>query len=250
MTAVLTRLRAFVRLRRARLRGFIGIVKLVTAFRRGEVDEVWVGDSHTVLFNIDHGMPPGIFRTADRRWTWHLGPRMIYSIAKKDLPTPLRRTGKVLAKIPAAREASWFFSFGDVDIRCHLVPRLADGQDLRFVAEYVCRIRDLLASIGAPAGTIAIPPPPTLDTDDHELFPVVGTPEQRLDVHRAVREALYAAAAADRTGPTIRLLDLTEALADSSGLMLAEFTMADGLHTNDAGRAVVRREITHLISGY
>ena len=249
MTSVLARIRTFIRLRRARLRGLIGIVRLVSAFRRGLVEEVWVGDSHTVLFNLDHGMPPGIFRTAEGRWTWHLGPRMIYSIAKKDFPTPLRRTSKILARIPAAGEAMWFFSFGDVDIRCHLVPRLAGGQDLRFVAEYVDRVRDLLASIGAPTGTISIPPPPTLDTDDHELFPVVGTPEQRLDVHRAVREALYAAAASDRPGPKIQLLDLSDALADSTGLMQPEFTMADGLHTNDAGRAVVRREIDQLIQG-
>ncbi len=246
MTRVLTRIRAFVRLRRARLRALVGIIKLVVAFRRGSVDEVWVGDSHTVLFNIDHGAPPGLLRTAERRWTWHLGPRMMYSIAKKGLPTPLLRTGRVLAKIPAAREAAWFFSFGDVDIRCHLVPRMKAGQGLGFVAEYVDRVYDVLATIGARTGTICIPPPPTLDTDDHELFPVVGTPEQRLDVHGAVREALYAAVATERPGPKIRLLDLTKALADSTGLMQPEFTMADGLHTNDAGRAVVRREIERL----
>jgi len=238
------RLRAFVRLRRARLRGWIALGRLLVAALRGQVDEVWVGDSHSVTFNTEHSPLPGILRTGERRWTWHLGPRVMYSIARDGFPTTLRRTARLIARVPGARDAGWFFSFGEIDIRCHLAPRLAGGADVGFVSSYVERVRDLVGRLGAGAGTIVVPVPPCLDSYDHVAFPVAGTPAQRLAAHAAVRSALAAAVDA---APPLRLLDLTGALSGPDGLMRDELT-DDGCHTNAAGRAVVRQQVTTLVA--
>lgn len=239
-------LRAFVRMRRARLRGWLALVRLLVAAARGQVDEIWVGDSHSVTFNTGHSPLPGILRTGERRWTWHLGPRVMYSIARDDFPPTLLRVARVIARVRGAREAAWYFSFGEIDIRCHLAPRLAQGDgDVSFVATYADRVHGLLDRLGAAHGTLVVPVPPCLDSYDHAAFPVAGTPEQRLAAHRAVRSALVVAVGAERARPELRLLDLTDALAGPDGLMRDELT-DDGCHTNGAGRDVVRREVAAL----
>jgi len=242
----LARLRAFVRLRRARLRGWIALFGMLLAAVRGRVDEIWVGDSHSVTFNSAQPPLPGILRTGERRWTWHLGPRLLYSIARDDFPAPLLRTARLIARVPGARDAAWFFSLGEIDIRCHLAPRLASGGDVGFVSAYVDRVHALLARLDAPAGTIVVPVPPCLDSYDPVAFPVAGSPEQRLAAHRAVRSALVLATGAARGGPALRLLDATADLAGPDGLMRDDLT-DDGCHTNEAGRAVVRREVVALL---
>lgn len=239
-------LRAFVRMRRARLRGWLALVRLLVAAARGQVDEIWVGDSHSVTFNTEHSPLPGILRSGERRWTWHLGPRVMYSIARDDFPPTLLRVARVIARVRGAREAAWYFSFGEIDIRCHLAPRLAQGDgDVSFVATYADRVHGLLGRLGAAHGTLVVPVPPCLDSYDHAAFPVAGTPEQRLAAHRAVRSALVVAVGAERARPELRLLDLTDALAGPDGLMRDELT-DDGCHTNGAGRDVVRREVAAL----
>lgn len=240
-------LRAFLRLRRARLRGWIALFRLLLAAQRGQVDEVWVGDSHSVTFNTEHSPLPGILRSGERRWTWHLGPRVMYSIARDDFPPTLLRTARLIARIPGARDAAWFFSFGEIDIRCHLAPRLAQGADVGFVSSYVERVQGLVDRLGTPVGTIVVPVPPCLDSYDHAAFPVAGSPEERLAAHRAVRSALTLAVSAAPTQPPLRLLDLTDALAGPDGLMRDELT-DDGCHTNAAGRDATRREVAALLA--
>lgn len=244
----LARLRAFVRLRRARLRGWIALFRMLLAALRGQVDEIWVGDSHSVTFNTEHSPLPGILRTGERRWTWHLGPRVMYSIARDDFPPTLLRTARLIARVPGARDATWFFSFGEIDIRCHLAPRLAGGGEVGCVATYVDRVRGLVGRLGTPVGTIVVPVPPCLDSYDHAAFPVAGSPDERLAAHRAVRSALTVAVGAGPARPALRLLDLTEALSGPDGLMRDELT-DDGCHTNAAGRVVVRREVGGLVAG-
>lgn len=238
---MLARFRAFVRLRRARAVGTIGLLRLLLALARGHVDEVWIGDSHSVQLNTGRPPSPGIEPVAPRRWVWHLGPRVMFSIARNDFPPMMRRAARLLRRVPAARRAAWIFTFGEIDIRCHLAPRIAEGEDFAFVARYVERVHALVGRIGAPSALVVVPVPPSVDVLDHAAFPVAGTPDERLAAHRAVRERLVAAAAG-RTAPVIRLLDVTSSLADPIGLMRPEFT-DDGCHTNEAGRAVVRREL-------
>ncbi|MBU2695730.1 hypothetical protein [Pimelobacter sp. 30-1] len=238
--------RAFVRMRRARLRGWLALVRLLVAAARGQVDEIWVGDSHSVTFNTEHSPLPGILRTGERRWTWHLGPRVMFSIARDGFPPTLLRVARLIARVRGAREAEWYFSFGEIDIRCHLAPRLAQGGDVGFVATYADRVHDLLGRLGADHGTLVVPVPPCLDSYDHAAFPVAGTPEERLAAHRSVRSALVVAVGAAPAHPQLRLLDLTDALAGPSGLMRDELT-DDGCHTNAAGRDVVRRAVAALV---
>lgn len=240
------RLRAFLRLRWARAVGTLGLLRLLAAIWRGRVDEVWVGDSHSVLLNAGRFPSFGIAPVAPGRWVCHLGPRVMFSIARNDLPPGLRR----LARIPwlrLGRGVAWFFVFGEIDIRCHLGPRMESGAaDLGFVDAYIERVHAFVDGIGAATATVVVPVPPSVDVLDHAAFPVSGSFEVRLAAHQAVRDRLIAAAAVPHRGPIIRVLDLTGELADPTGLMRPEFT-DDGCHTNDAGRAVVRREVVaHL----
>jgi hypothetical protein len=243
---VLGRLRAFLRLRWARTLGTLGLLRLLAAMARGGVAEVWVGDSHSVLLNAGRFPSFGIAPVSPGRWVWHLGPRVMFSIARNDLPPALRRLARIRWLRPG-RGVAWFFVFGEIDIRCHLGPRMESGAaDLSFVDAYVERVHAFVDGIGAAAATVVVPVPPSVDVLDHAAFPVAGSFEVRLAAHQAVRDRLVSAAAIPHRGPIIRVLDLTEALADPTGLMLPEFT-DDGCHTNDAGRTVVRRAVTaHL----
>ena len=236
-------MRARIRLLRARLTGLVGMTRLLLALRRGKVEEIWVGDSHSVLLNTGRFPFPGVGAAAPGRWVIHLGPRVMYSIARDGFPPALQGLAARIGRLTASQRVSWFFVFGEIDIRCHLAPRLADGGDVGFVAQYVDHVRALTAIIGPAASRVVVPVPPCIDVLDHNAFPVAGSPEQRLAAHRAVREALHAAAA--DTGDEVGVLDMTPALMQPDGLMQPQFT-DDGCHTNAAGRAVVRRETARL----
>lgn len=238
-------MRAQLRLLRARLTGLIGMARLLLALRRGMVDEVWVGDSHSVLLNTGRFPFPGVATSAPGRWVIHLGPRVMYSIARDGFPPALHRLAGRVRRIPAARDVSWFFVFGEIDIRCHVAPRLAKGADVAFVATYVDRVRALTATIGTLSARAVVPVPPCDDVLDHDAFPIAGTPQQRLAAHRAIREALHQATEATSQ---IGVLDMTAALITPDGFMRDEFT-DDGCHTNTAGRVVVRREVEQALRG-
>ena len=234
------------RVARARLQARIGIVRLTWAVARGRVDEVWFGDSHAVLFATPRFPFPGLDPVAERRWVWHQGPRLMYSVARDDFLPAMYRWLWPLRLLPGSARVRWFVSFGEIDIRCHLAPRLAQGADLGFVSGYAERVTRLARHVRAREVLVVVPPPPCADTFDHDAFPVVGTPAERLAAHRAVRARLEEEVARTRDGVRLRLLDLTRALAGPDGLMRAELT-DDGCHTNDAGRAVVRREVEQLV---
>jgi len=239
--------RRFHRLRvaQARAQARIGFARLAVAIARRRVDEVWFGDSHAVLFNTSRFPFPGLAPVDERRWVWHLGPRLMYSTARDGFLPALLRLVRVLRRVPAGQAVTWFVSYGEIDIRCHLAERLRDGADLGFVDRYVDRVRELAGAVGLAEIVIVVPPPPAVDSLDHDAFPVVGTPEERIAARRAVADRL-ATAATQHQAPRIRILDLGPALADPHGLLRADLT-DDGCHTNDAGRARVRSAVEEYL---
>ncbi|WP_322937143.1 SGNH/GDSL hydrolase family protein [Nocardioides bizhenqiangii] len=225
---------------RAWLQQLVGTVRLCGAAARGRVDELWIGDSHAVLLNAPSFAFDRLGRIGANRFVWHLGPRLMFSIARGGWPTSVRVVTAVLGRLPNP-PGVLTFSFGEIDVRCHLANRLVDGRlDTGFVATYVDRIDELRKRAGAETAVVVTPVPPSVDVTDHVAFPVVGTIEERLVAHRAICDALHQEVTAARPG--MRVTDLTAQLAGTDGQLRSDLT-DDGCHTNDAGREAVRRAL-------
>lgn len=227
---------------KAKTLAWIGFFGLVVAIFRRRVDEVWIGDSNAVMMVTDAFPPLGVGPGADRRWVWHLGPRLMFSIGRDGFKPGMRRVLRLLRRVPGSDRVTWFFSFGEIDLRCHLAPRLKERPDLDFVTAYVDRVRSLVGEIGAPHALVAVPMPPAIDTFIDEGFPVKGTPEERLAAHRLVRAELLARTEAEHPGPRIHALDATEVLSEPTGFFRQDFTY-DGVHPTDAGRVAIRQVV-------
>ena len=238
------------RVLKARMLARIGFLRLVVSIARGQVDEVWVGDSNAVFSGSDRFPPLGIGSTEPRQWVWSLGPRLMFSVARDGYPPAMHRLLRVLRRVRANRNVLWVFSAGEIDLRCHLVPRLREGTELGFVKPYIDQVKSLVAEFDAPHAAVAIPVPPAVDITDTDGFPVVGTIEERLDAHRLMRKQMLdeTGPASGSTGAVIHAVDATDRLSDEHGHYRPEVT-GDGVHPNDIGRAEIRAAVAELRAG-
>ena len=221
----------------------VGITRLVVGLLSGRIRELWVGDSHAVLLNTPRFPFPTLAPVGDGRFVWHLGPRLLHSIAVNGFPSPVEPVARLISRLPASRRLTCVFVFGEIDVRCHLAPRLGAGLDPAFVAEYVDRAARLTEMVGARRSVVVVPTPPSDELADHVMFPIAGDLAQRIGAHSWVRDALIRAV--DERGCSgMQVLDLRTPLADADGRLRSELTY-DGCHTNDEGRAAVR---AHLLA--
>ncbi|MBM7516579.1 SGNH/GDSL hydrolase family protein [Nocardioides nitrophenolicus] len=234
------------RVLRAHVLAWIGILRLARALSRGQVDQVWVGESNAAFFAGDRFPPLGVGSTIERRWAWHLGPRLMYSIARDGFKPSMHRAARLLARAARGRDVVWVFSFGEIDIRCHLAPRVMAGGDVDFVTAYADRVRGLLRDLGLDRGVVMVPVPPATQQFVHESFPVRGTNEERLATHGILRERLVEELAGSAPSPRLLLLDATDELSDADGWFRAELH-TDGVHPNDAGREVAQAALRRLL---
>lgn len=246
--SLILRLRLRIRRYRARTQGYLGMLRFLTYALLGRVHEVWIGDSNAVHLN-SATMITAMRRLPEGRWVVHLGPRVMYSIAKEGLPAPLLRMLRWTRRTPRAHHITWGFSFGEIDVRCHLAPRMSDPDAaLAFVPVYLEHVRQAVRSSGARRGLVLAPTPPSATYPEQAGFPVVGTFVERVDATTALRDAMVKALAELPTeGPSIVLVDLIDDLADAKGGMREELTF-DGLHTNEAGRAVFRHAVDEILA--
>lgn len=232
-------LRAHWRMSRA-----IGATKLFAGVGSGRIRELWIGDSHTVLLNTGT-FPLFMDLISERRFIWHLGPRLMHSVSAKGFPSVVRLHARNLGRLPRSRQFTVFFVFGEIDVRCHLAARLADGIDATWVETYVQRCVALANDIGAARIVILTPTPPSDEIEDHGMFPISGTIDERVAAHAWLSDALLAALPQNAR---VSAIDLRTALSGPDGRLPADLTY-DGCHTNDAGRAAVRRVVLdHLES--
>jgi lysophospholipase L1-like esterase len=241
------RLRRAVRRVRARTLGNLIVARLLMYAYLGRVDEVWVGDSHAVHMNSPT-MITALRRLPDGRWVMHVGPRVMYSISREGLPAAALRVLRLMSRTPRARDIVWGFSFGEIDVRCHLVPRMTDPEAaLAFVPAYLEHIKEAATSAGARRAIVLIPPPESDVYPDQIGFPVVGSLAERIDASHAVRDAMVKAAAnLPAGGASLSLIDLTDDFSDERGAMREDLTY-DGLHANDDGRAVFRKHVEEIL---
>lgn len=241
------RTRHFLRVRKARFLFLIMAMRFLRAVRRGEVREVWAGDSNAQLIP-DTRMGAPLRHVEDGRWVCHLGPRLQYSIATEGLAPGFMRILARVGRLKGARDIIWIYSFGEIDVRCVLVPRMDKPGSFDFTTPYMERIREVARVSGVDRIVVYFPNPESDVALEQIGFPVVGTLEERVEAMRRLWASMRASAAALPPGdPRVLLLDTEPLMADERGVWKREFTY-DGLHTNNAGRALVRGALAELIA--
>ncbi|MEZ0579756.1 hypothetical protein [Nocardioides sp. MH1] len=243
----LHRTRHLVRVTRAKTQFTIYSLQLFLAAWRGQLKEIWVGDSHAALTPArELGKP--LRHIEDGRWVCHLGPRLQFSIARQGLPPAVLRIFRLVGRTKHAKDVLWIYSFGEIDVRCHLVPRMHEPGTFDFVPLYLEKIREAARATGSDRALVYVPPPESDVAEEQTGFPVVGTLEERTQALHLMRDAMHKAVASmTDDGPEILLVDCIDEFSDEHGIWQWRYTY-DGLHTNDEGRAVVRREIDRVLA--
>jgi hypothetical protein len=162
----------------------------------------------------------------------------MFSVARDGLPADVLRAARRFGRYGRPGVVRWIFVFGEIDIRCHLAPRLVPGRSLDFPAIYVAHAVRAATTAKARDIVITVPVPPSDEVQDEEGFPVAGSLAERLASFGQVRSELAAAVASQTAGSPILLLDATDGLADHTGALRTEMSF-DGCHVNEVGRAVV-----------
>jgi hypothetical protein len=241
------RTRHFLRVTKARTAFTIMSVQLFWAAWRGQLKEIWVGDSHAALTPAKELGAP-LRHIENGRWVCHLGPRLQFSIARAGLPPAVLRIFRLVGRTKHAKDVLWIYSFGEIDVRCHLVPRMDEPGTFDFVANYLERIRESARATGSDRALVYVPPPESDVAEEQTGFPVVGTLEERTRALHLMRDAMHKAAdSMSEDGPEILLVDCIDEFSDEHGVWQWRYTY-DGLHTSDEGRAVVRAEIDKVLA--
>lgn len=241
------RLRHFLRVRKAKLFFLIMATRFFLAVRRGQVREVWAGDSNSQLIP-DTKMGAPLRHVAEGVWACHLGPRLQYSIATKGLNPAFVKVLARIGRLKGARDIVWIYSFGEIDVRCKLVPKMDQPGAFDFTAQYLDRIREVARVSGVDRIVVYLPSPESDIALEQIGFPVVGTLEERVECMRRLWASMRAAAEQLPAGdPRVLLLDPEPLMADERGVWRREFTY-DGLHTNNAGREVIRGALAELVA--
>lgn len=229
------------------LHSTIALARLVASLHREPLTELWIGDSHAQHFN--HGPANArLFRGSDRQFVYHHGPRLMYSIATRGFDEHVQSFARLVRRLGSSGRIVPIFSAGEIDVRCHLVPRSSSRDfSFDFVDAYVERCVDLAQTLGATTLVLAIHPPVSPTAPDRHEYPVRGAGDDRIAMSEQLRQEVHRAAA-DRDGDfRILVLDATKDLADARGALRDEVT-DDQIHTNAAGIAVVRARLRDLRS--
>lgn len=193
--------------------------------RKSRRTELWIGDSHAMCVNreVTNGM---FMRGPEGQLILRAGARLMYSIAKNGYPPRVTRVARFVNRFGRPGALVPIFLAGEIDVRAHL-PKRPDAP-MDWVADYVAKSMEVARLLKADRAGFFVTTPPVDVPEDDTWFPVTGAIEERVAVHRKLREAMVAAT---EPLPDAVLLDLTDLLADATGAMPIEAT-TDGAHTN------------------
>lgn len=243
LSPLLNRARVLARGVLAGLRTAHAALLLLVSARSKRMTEFWIGDSNAVGFNTMLNTSR-LMRGEEGQFIWHRGPRLMYSLGRDGFPPSVYRVARLLGRIAPRGTILPVFSAGEVDVRCHLVPRAAaDGFGLAFVADYIshgCRVAAALRSDHA-VFAVSLQSEHTPRIPE---FPIRGSLEDRMGMSERVRQAMIDAVGSYDGSVRPVLLDATDLLSDEMGLRL-ELTV-DGIHTNEQGIQLVRRRFHEL----
>jgi hypothetical protein len=209
--------------------------------RTSRPTELWIGDSHAMSFNRRIVM--GAFLTGpDGQVILRVGPRLMWSLGTKGFPPRVLKVARLVGRRGVPGAVVPFFVAGEIDVRCHLASH--PDETFEFVDTYVQQCRSVSALMGATRTVIVVPPPPCDYSDvdgavDLDPYRIVGSLDERLRAFRGLRSALAGAVAGH---PGVDLLDCTDLLADSAGVMQSDLT-DDWCHTNVRGVELVRARV-------
>lgn len=210
---------------RGRLSFLLAWPALLVLMRRRRPTELWIGDSHAMTFNrhIDYST---FMLTRRGQLILRVGPRLMFSLASKGFPERVDRAARLAERFGRADALYPVFCAGEIDVRNHLTEH--PETDYAFVEQYVEQCRSLARRLRATRLAVVVPPPPCDVDPRYAWWPVIGTIEQRVQVHGRLRAALAASAARH---DDVVLLDFTDLLADADGKMPMELS-TEGVHTN------------------
>lgn len=192
-------------------------------------DILLVGDSHAIsnsgaVLGPGPRLRRGVAAGKGRRvWGLHLGPRLMYSLARDGLPPGLRLPQAVDHVVLVA---------GEIDIRTRPID-LDASTCAKIAAGIALRVTPQLAAMSrASRVSVAIPVPPSAGTTRDGPYPSAGTIEDRIHAHRRLANALHAMA---RQGPPV--IDMTSTISGASGELLQELS-SDSCHLNLKGAQI------------
>lgn len=224
------------------------LLRLVIRMRGQRPLEWWIGDSHAICFNMPITVAPWV-AGREGQVMLHLGGRLMHSTATRGLPPQVHRTARLIRRFGRRGTVVPFLCAGEIDVRCHLVPRSETPEfDLDFVAGYVRRAAELAEEMGSARVVIVVPPPQSENVPQVARYPIRGTITQRVAMSRRLRDRMLAEAGGWPGPVQVMVLDATAVLEAADGAMRDDLT-DDGVHTNDAGIALVRRLVRNLALG-
>jgi lysophospholipase L1-like esterase len=178
----------------------------------------------------------------------YLGPRLMHSVARDDLPAWSRRLIRAWSRSPLARGGrTVVVLLGEIDLRCHLAkPGRSDPAALQdLVDAFLVRVRSLLPVLGADGHVLVCGPnPPSSVYESDEAFPVVGDVDERVAILDRFCATLVDRIDAAGDG-RLRFLDVRPLLAGPDGQLRSDLTF-DGCHVNAAGAARLRDRLASL----
>lgn len=200
---------------------------------------IWLGDSHT-RFNLGHPEREGRFvRISDADFVWSIGPRLMYSVARRGWPADVRMGAAFVRRASRRLKLHVCSILGEIDVRVFLGERYATGTlDLSFVAAYVEQCVELARMMHA-TPVVVVPVPPCGEPDPQHEYPRICNLEQRVAAHQELRRALREST----HSRGVLLFDPTSSLALPSGALRPPLT-ADGLHLNSPGSDIFTAEWT------
>jgi len=171
----------------------------------------------------------------------------MFSLARDGFPLWVRVLAGVIRRLAPAGTVVLVFCAGEIDIRCHLVPRARQsGDGLAFVESYVEQCRRLTSTAGAQRALLVTPPPPSITCPVQPEFPVNGSIEERIEMRDLLLRKLSEASKRSQA-VSLDAIDPGPALCDAHRGLDGGYT-DDGCHTNAAGVLATRQIMRDVLA--
>ena len=175
---------------------FLGILLIRLS---GREPTLIVGDSHAVILgggNLASSRRIQRARSAGAAYIIWLGPKLLYSVAHKGFPSWARALmSGAPSRIAGAAGVRLELVLGEIDVRCHLAPRLrCDGPTAveQLGDAYVAFLGSCIRNPAVLEICYHEPTPPSDLGMQNEAFPRAGTLAERIECHRLLSNRIAA----------------------------------------------------------